>query len=63
MGLTKEYLSFIDKSINCTVGDLYGKTMLELGNQIIRKNEIPEKTGKEYYTNRGLVHKKFKRNY
>jgi hypothetical protein len=52
MGLTEEYLAYIYESVNCFFG---GRKMLELGNQFIMCNH-PEKTGHEYYTNRGADH-------
>ena len=56
MALNHAYISFINDCNNRTIGDFSGKTMLELGDQIIRKGEIPETTGKEYYSNRGVNH-------
>ena len=57
MGLNIKYISFINDCIEIALGELKGKTMLELGNQIIRNDvNIHESTGKEYYTNRGCIH-------
>ena len=57
MGLNNKYLNFINESSSKAIGNIKGKCMLELGNQIIRNTEyIKEKTGKEYYTNRGVFH-------
>jgi hypothetical protein len=56
MGLTTEYLDYIDRNIALTGGELAGKRMLELGNQHISAEAIPEKTGKEYFTSRGAKH-------
>jgi len=56
MGLTKMYLENMNESIRATLGGLRGKRMLELGNQRIDDDPIPEKTGKQYFENRGLEH-------
>jgi hypothetical protein len=56
MGLAREGLAFINRNIANTVGELSGKKMLELGNQHIDDDSIPEKTGKEYFENRGVNH-------
>ena len=56
MGLDEKYISFIDQSSKSAFGDIAGKTMLELGNQIIREGKIREITGKAYYSNRGVSH-------
>ena len=56
MGLNDVYIAFIDDCINTSMKNFRGKKMLELGNQIIRKGNISEKTGKEYYKNRGVIH-------
>lgn len=58
MGLTSAYLDYIYESAVVTIGDLRGKRMLELGNQHIidRTGVIHEKTGKEYYANKGVEH-------
>ena len=56
MGLTDAYISFIDDCIDNSMGDFSGKKMLELGNQNIRNGNISEKTGKEYYSKRGIIH-------
>jgi len=55
--LYARYLDDINGCIYDAIGELKEKRILELGNQIIPGNEgIPEKTGKEYYTNRGVQH-------
>jgi hypothetical protein len=56
MGLKSAYLDYIYESVMATVGSLQGKRMLELGNQHIFETSIREKTGKEYYSNRGVQH-------
>lgn len=58
MGLKLEYIRFIDDCIAGHLGDTAGIHMLELGNQHVddKKGRIAEKTGKEYYTNRGCHH-------
>ncbi len=57
MGLKRSYLSFIEHSIEQTFGkDVNGLRMLELGDQIILNPDAAEKTGKEYFTNRGYEH-------
>jgi|SRR5450759_2240674 len=55
MGLNLAYLDFIQECVESTIGELSGKRMLELGNQVCDES-IPEKTGKEYYMNRGVEH-------
>ncbi len=50
MGLTRSYLDYIEECVDEALGDLAGKRMLELGDQIIGKSEpISESTGKEYF--------------
>ena len=56
MGLKQVYLEYINECINGTLGDIRGKRMLELGNQEIMENSIPQKTGKEYFMDRGVEH-------
>jgi hypothetical protein len=56
MGLNKIYLDYILECISSTTGGLKGKKMLELGDQKIVDQEIPEETGKEYFENRGIFH-------
>ncbi len=60
MGLTRSYLDYIEECVDHALGDLAGKRMLELGDQIIGKSEpISESTGKEYFENRGVFHTSF----
>ena len=60
MGLTRSYLDYIEECVDEALGDLAGKRMLELGDQIIGKSEpISESTGKEYFENRGVFHTSF----
>ena len=56
MGLKKFYLDYILESITMSIGDLTGKKMLELGDQEVKGDSIPERTGKEYFENRGIFH-------
>ncbi len=57
MGLRGPYLSFIAECVAQSIGDLRGKRMLEFGNQYVHENAgVPERTGKEYFTNRGVAH-------
>lgn len=57
MGLKSAYLDYIYECARDTIGELHGKKMLELGNQGIRPDQgLPERTGKEYYENRGVIH-------
>ncbi|MBF0216043.1 MAG: hypothetical protein HQL30_03500 [Candidatus Omnitrophica bacterium] len=59
MGLKKPYLEYILECAAMSIGDLRGKKMLELGDQEVSGEGIPEKTGKEYFTNRGVIHTSF----
>ena len=59
MGLEPSYLDFIDECVAATLGELRGRRMLELGDQVIDHEAIPEKTGKQYYENRGVLHTSF----
>lgn len=57
MGLRRQYIDYIQECVDATLGDLRGRTMLELGNQQIpRRQGIAERTGKAYYTRRGAIH-------
>lgn len=62
MGLQPKYLDFIAECAHITMGDFSGRTMLELGNQHISDEDrracpgILEKTGKQYFENRGVKH-------
>jgi len=56
VGLNKIYLDYIEECIRIGIGELCGKKMLELGNQRMSDNNMPEKTGKEYFNNRGVIH-------
>ncbi len=59
MGLGPSYIEYIEESVAATLGDLRGTRMLELGDQEIDHDQIPERTGKEYYQNRGVDHTSF----
>jgi SAM-dependent methyltransferase len=56
MALNRVYLDYMSECTTRTVGDLHGKTMLELGDQAVTDETISEKTGKEYFENRGVTH-------
>lgn len=57
MGLNAQYLRFIESSIKQVFGDNFsGLRMLELGDQVITDPNITEKTGKDYFMNRGFKH-------
>lgn len=56
MGLIRSYLEYMQDCIEGSLGGMDGKTMLELGDQLIFGDDVPEKTGKEYFQNRGLFH-------
>jgi len=56
MGLCAPYLDFIDQAIRNGLDYRAGLRMLELGDQVIDDDLIPEKTGKEYFVNRGYQH-------
>jgi len=59
MGLWPEALAYIERCAAATVGELSGKSMLELGNQRIKVPSIEEDTGREYYERRGVAHTAF----
>lgn len=56
MGLSPQYLNYIETSIVSAFGDRAELKMLELGDQLIRDASIPFKTGKEYFRSRGYIH-------
>lgn len=58
MGLRLSYINFIKVSIEKVYGqNTNGLKMLELGDQVVKKKSgIPERTGKEYFTNLGYDH-------
>ncbi len=57
MGLIKSYIRFIESSIEQVYGgDVRGLRMLELGDQVVEDPHIAEKTGKDYFKNRGFEH-------
>ena len=57
MGLRREYLDYIEKSITASIGPMRGIRMLELGNQRISRSEgIRHRTGKAYYSALGVDH-------
>jgi hypothetical protein len=59
MGLQSEYLALIEESATSELGGLADKRMLELGDQQINADGIPERSGKAYYENRGVQHTSF----
>lgn len=57
MGLTAPYINFIEASVGLAFGDgVRGLRMLELGDQVVFDDRLTEKTGKEYFVNRGYEH-------
>jgi len=56
MAIRTEYLEYALKCIMSSVGDLHGKKMLELGDQVMLGEEFNERTAKEYFQNRGVLH-------
>jgi len=56
MGLSQSIVGFIDESIAAHLSQGVCKRMLEFGNQSILGDFTPERSGKEYYTNRGFEH-------
>ena len=57
MGIRIPYIKYIEKYFLENVGDFNGKSMLELGDQVMRGRVKPqEKTGKEYFENKGMEH-------
>jgi len=56
MGLSENVVGFIDENIVAYLSPSSRKRMLELGNQGILGDFAPERTGKEYYENRGFEH-------
>lgn len=56
MGITSEYLEYALECIRASVGELNGKKMLELGDQMFVKGEACRKSGKEYFEDMGVLH-------
>jgi len=59
MGIRSKYIKYIEKHASNCIGDIRGKSMLELGDQVLRekiKKITNFKTGKEYFTNNGVEH-------
>ena len=53
MGLKREYVDFVFDA----VGNVYGKFMLEIGNQKVREDvETDATTGKEFWESLGVAH-------
>lgn len=60
MGLERSYIDYIEDCVHAALGELAGKRMLELGDQVIGESgPISELTGKEYFENRGVLHTSF----
>lgn len=59
MGLHHGYLDYIQECANSELGGLADRRMLELGDQQINADGIPERSGKEYYENRRVQHTSF----
>ncbi|MDH3240588.1 MAG: class I SAM-dependent methyltransferase [Alphaproteobacteria bacterium] len=59
MALQPAYLDYIQTCVDGALGGFAGTRMLELGDQVIKADGIPETTGKEYYRNRGVDHVSF----
>jgi hypothetical protein len=58
VGLNTLYLEFIEKSIKSVYPNAAKNLqMLELGDQVIDDPNLSEKTGKEYFTKQGYIHK------
>ena len=55
MGLNSAILHYIESSIKSVYGN-GGLNMLELGDQVVSDSCVSEKTGKDYFTNRGYNH-------
>ena len=57
MGLKLPYINLIKEHTLQNFSTLNGIKILELGNQVVRPNQgVFEKTGKEYWTNQGMIH-------
>jgi len=57
MGLKLPYIDLIKNSVLENFSTLNQITILELGNQVVRPGQgIVENTGKEYWTNQGMIH-------
>jgi len=58
MGMRRKYTDYIEKYSSDIIGDLNGKYMLELGDQVLKnmKHITSAKTGKEYYESKGVLH-------
>ena len=58
MALTPECLSYIESCISDVLGSIPGRSMIELGDQVILAGERPirERTGKSYFQSRGVNH-------
>ncbi len=59
MGLQPAYLDYIEECARSELGGLAGTRMLELGDQVISIEGVAERTGKDYYENRGVAHVSF----
>jgi hypothetical protein len=59
MGLQPSYIDYITQCVASELGNLAGLRMLELGDQTIGADSIPDTTGKTYFENRGVQHTSF----
>lgn len=67
MAYFPQHLDFIDRHVGAELGGLAGTSMLELGNQRVLNGfwgkrfspRVSERTGKAYYTRRGVQHTSF----
>lgn len=58
MGMQRKYVRYIERHAVNTIGGLDGKSMLELGDQVLKgmKKITHLKTGKEYFESKGVEH-------
>ncbi len=58
MALTPECLHYIESCISDVLGPMPGRSMIELGDQVVLAGDGPigERTGKAYFQNRGVKH-------
>jgi hypothetical protein len=56
MGLTAQYLSYIDDAVTRNFGNARGVRMLELGDQVISDGPLSGQTGKSYFETQGMMH-------
>lgn len=58
MGMQLKYINYIERHVSDRIGDIKGRSMLELGDQVLKgmKKITQFKTGKEYFTDKGVDH-------